>query len=458
MKKSVFFTIVSGACLMLFTVVCSNAATKAKNTDKKPNIILIMADDIGFEAFCSYGNTENKTPRLDKMASQGVQFNYCYSQPLCTPSRVKIMTGKYNFRNYEHWGYLNQNETTFAHILKAEGYATCIAGKWQLRGDEFAPYKAGFDEYHLWQLTFTSYNERYKNPRILENGKMIKYNNGEFGPQLHTNFILNFMERHKDEPFLAYFPMSLAHRPFVPTPDSEDYNSIEIPGSGDAHSTVSDPKYFKDEVAYIDRIIGEIIDKTRELGIQDNTIILFTGDNGTGGGIYSKMGDVIIPGMKGATSEYGIHVPLIALWEGKIKPGQVNNDLIDFTDFLPTMADVANITLPETFVTDGYSFLPQMLGKEYTARDWLFCHFDPQNGKYEKKRFVHNKEWKLYESGEIYNKINDPMEKNAIAENDLNAEQKKLIATFGDVFPKMVIPPVVEKPKKKKAKGEEDDL
>ena len=168
-----------------------------------------MADDIGYEAFGSYGNTNYETPQLDKMASEGMQFNHCYAQPLCTPSRVKIMTGKYNFRNYERWGFLNSNETTFAHLLKAEGYATCIAGKWQLRGDEYAPYKAGFDEYHLWQLTFTSYNERYKNPRVLENGKMIKYNNGEYGPQLHTNFILDFIDRHKDKPFLAYYPMAL---------------------------------------------------------------------------------------------------------------------------------------------------------------------------------------------------------------------------------------------------------
>lgn len=423
-------------CNMLNLVELSAQTGKAK----QPNIILIMADDIGYEAFGAYGNTNYKTPRIDKMAKEGMQFNHCYAQPLCTPSRVKIMTGKYNFRNYERWGYLNSNETTFAHILKSEGYATCIAGKWQLRGDEFAPYKAGFDEYHLWQLTFTSYNERYKNPRVLENGKMIKYENGEYGPQLHTNFITDFMERNKDRPFLAYFPMALTHRPYVPTPDSEDYDKVEIPSSGNAKNTVSDPKYFKDEVAYVDRIVGEIIDKVYELGIEDNTLIIFTGDNGTGVGIKSEMGKVIIPGMKGSTNQYGTHVPLIAFWAGHIKPGQVNDNLVDFSDFLPTITDVAGITLPPSFISDGMSFYPQLKGDFSKTREWIFCHFDPKNGeKYEQKRFVQNRDWKLYESGEFYDMHKDPYEKKPIAENALTAEVKVIKQQFQEVFGRMKV-------------------
>lgn len=404
---------------------------------KQPNIILIMADDIGYEAFGSYGNTNYKTPRIDKMASEGMQFNQCYAQPLCTPSRVKIMTGKYNFRNYEKFGYLNSNETTFAHVLKSQGYATCIAGKWQLGGDEFAPYKAGFDEYHLWQLTFTSYNERYKNPRVLENGKMIKYNNGEYGPQLHTEFIIDFMERNKEKPFLAYFPMALTHRPYVPTPDSPDYDEIEIPGSGDAHSTISIPKYFKDEVAYVDKIVGEIIDKVHELGIAENTLIIFTGDNGTGKGIKSQIGDTTIPGMKGSTNKYGTHVPLVAYWKDQIKPGQVNENLIDFSDFLPTITEAVGIDLPETFVTDGVSFYPQLKGDFSKTRDWVFCHFDPKKSKYDKKRFVQNAEWKLYESGAFYNVKKDPYEKEPLDERDLSADVEEVRKQFEVVLASM---------------------
>ncbi len=442
MEKSQFSFYLIIILLILNYVVSSCTPTPQKPSERSPNIILIMADDMGFETIGCYGSASYKTPRIDKMAEDGVKFEYCFSQPLCTPSRVKIMTGKSNFRNYERFGYLNLNETTFAHVLKSHGYSTCIAGKWQLRGDEYAPYKAGFDEYLLWNImdTASTYSERYKNPRLLENGKRKKYENGEYGPELFVNFIKNFMERKKDTPFLVYYPMVLPHRPFVPSPDNGiEYDEFKVVNRGEPGGSPSDTIYFKDEMAYIDKIVGEIIDKIHELGINENTLILFTGDNGTGREIISTMNDgKKIPGMKGVSNKYGMHVPLVAYWNGKIKPGQVNDNLVDFADFLPTFCDAADIKLPETFITDGISFLPQMLGQDYSPREWLFCHYDPQKGGFDKKRFVYNREWKLYETGEIYNVVNDPMEQYPIAENDLNPEQRKLIATFRDVFPKMV--------------------
>jgi arylsulfatase A len=412
-----------------------------KNTlNKRPNIILILADDLGFETLGCYGGTSFKTPNLDKMARQGIRFENCYSQPLCTPSRLQLMTGKYNFRNYEKFGYLNQNETTFAHVLKSVGYSTCIAGKWQLRGDEFAPYKSGFDEYCLWQITFSSYNERYKNPKIVQNGKLTKYTKGEFGEDIFSRYLMDFMERHKDGPFLIYYPMVLTHAPFVPTPGTKDYDAFN------PEKDKSDKIYFKDEVAYMDKVVGDISNKIRELNISENTLILFTGDNGTGGGVVSMIGDKKIPGMKGSVTEYGRHVPLIAMWNGKIKPGQVNEDLIDFTDFLPTLCDAVNIKLPETFITDGFSFFPQLINKKSTPREWSFCNF-------RKKRFIHNKEWKLYDTGEIFNIKNDPFEKTILTEKDLDTEQKALMVTFRDVMGKMHVK-VVEKKEIKEDKEE----
>lgn len=460
MINSRILNLVLAPSLILSNFGCSNPVKAPESSQKQPNIILIMADDVGFETIGSYGSESYKTPRIDKMAKEGVRFSQCYSQPLCTPSRVKIMTGKSNFRNYERWGYLNENETTFADILKSKGYSTCIAGKWQLRGDEYAPYKAGFDEYLLWQITFTSYNERYKDPRVLENGKMTKYKDGEYGPELFTNFIKNFMERKKDGPFLVYYPMVLCHRPFVPSPaDPKNYNDFVVVKKGEPGGSKSDTSYFKEEIAYMDKNVGEIIDEVHKLGISKNTLILFTGDNGTGTEIISTMKDgEKIQGGKGYTYEYGIHVPLVAYWDGKIKPGQVNDNLVDFSDFLPTICDAAKIKLPDSFITDGFSFLPQMLGEKYTPRKWLFCHYDPKKSKWAKRVFVHNKEWKLYESGEIYHVSEDPLEKNPIAEKDLNPEQKKLISSFREVFPKMVNVEVPKPPKdKKKAKSNEDD-
>ena len=145
--------------LLVLIISCSN-----EPSEEKPNIILIMADDMGYECLSAYGSTSYKTPRLDEMAASGVRFENCVSQPLCTPSRVKIMTGKYNYRNYEYFGYLGTDEYTFGNLMQDAGYATCIAGKWQLNGlayqdeisdwnDSSKPNKLGFDEYCLWQLT-----------------------------------------------------------------------------------------------------------------------------------------------------------------------------------------------------------------------------------------------------------------------------------------------------------------
>ena len=179
---------------------------------------------------------------------------------------------------------------------------------------------------------------------------------------------------------------------------------------------------------------------TRDYLIEALTLIIFTGDNGTGVGIKSEMGKVIIPGMKGSTNQYGTHVPLIAFWAGHIKPGQVNDNLVDFSDFLPTITDAAGITLPPSFITDGMSFYPQLKGDFSKTREWIFCHFDPQNGeKYEQKRFVQNRDWKLYESGEFYDMHKDPYEKKPIAENALTAEVKVIKQQFQEVFGRMKV-------------------
>ncbi len=461
MKKSRLLFLFFSLMIMIIAAAFVQVSKKNIVNEKKPNIILILGDDIGFETISAYGSTSYKTPRIDNMAKGGVLFQNCYAQPLCSPSRVQIMTGKSNFRNYERWGYLNQNETNFAHILKSQGYATCITGKWQLGGDEFTPYKAGFDEYLLWNIMDTSstYNERYKDPRLLENGVSKKYSKGEYGPDLFVNYIKDFMSRKKNVPFLVYYPMVLSHKPFVPTPSNgKVYDNFKVVPKGEPGGSSADNSFFKDQMAYLDKNVGEILDKVNELGLSENTLILFTGDNGTGVGINSNMKDGRkIPGMKGATTEYGIHVPLVAYWKGKIKPGQVNNKLVDFTDFLPTIADAANINMPKSFVTDGRSFLPLVTGQKYEARDWLFSHYDPQKGEFKKARFVHNREWKLYETGEIYNVAKDPEEKNVLAASSLTPDQQKLMATFKEVFLTMVKVEVIKTPKVKKKKADDDD-
>ena len=153
------------------------------------------------------------TPFLDSLAQGGMRFEHAHSQPICTPSRVKIMTGISNARNYVRFALLDPRATTFGNLVKKAGYKTCIAGKWQLKGGFEGPNKFGFDEYSLWQLTRRP--SRYPNPGLETNGKEFDYDKGEYGPDLVSDYLCEFMERNKEGPFLAYYPMILPHWPFV---------------------------------------------------------------------------------------------------------------------------------------------------------------------------------------------------------------------------------------------------
>ncbi|HUX16493.1 MAG TPA: sulfatase-like hydrolase/transferase, partial [Phycisphaerae bacterium] len=198
------------------------AAVEPSAGGRKPNIVLIMADDLGYECIGADGGTSYKTPVLDGLAATGVRFERCYAQPLCTPTRVQLMTGIYNVRNYTHFGNMDPQQTTFANILKNAGYATCITGKWQLGKDANLPKRFGFDEACLWQHLRRP--PRYANPGLEINGKAVDYSNGEYGPDLVNAYALDFITRHRQQPFFLYYPMILTHDPFQPTPDSPDWD------------------------------------------------------------------------------------------------------------------------------------------------------------------------------------------------------------------------------------------
>lgn len=420
MKKPLFIT----SLFLLFTLFsCSEEKTK-------PNIILIMADDMGYECLGSYGSSSYKTPNLDLLASKGIQFTSCVSQPLCTPSRVKIMTGQYNYSNYDYFGHLNTSEYTFGNLMKDAGYSTCIAGKWQLNGlaykkdivdwnDTSKPNKLGFEEYCLWQLTKTGREGgRYANPLIEQNGKLLNRNPEEYGPDIFANFITDFIERKKEKPFFVYYPMVLVHDPFVPTPDSKAWGNSET-------RKQKDTAYFKDMVTYTDKIVGKIQSKLRELKIEDNTIIIFTGDNGTHPTIYSNTTKGIIRGAKGNTIDAGTHVPLIISWPKNIKEGLVYNDLIEFSDFFPTFADIAEIKTNSA----GKSFYQLLNGTEKSARKTAFVHYDPKWGKNVNKhrnQFVRSLDYKLYQDGEFFNIANDLEEKIPLSMDSLTTDEIKI--------------------------------
>jgi arylsulfatase A-like enzyme len=394
-------------------------------TASKPNIVFILADDLGQEALACYGNDLNRTPNLDRLASQGMKFNHAYATPLCTPTRVQLMTGKYNQRNYLAFGVLEKTEKTFATYLKQAGYATGIAGKWQLFGSEeqqqraqnhegALPEEAGFDEYCLWQVK--DRGSRYKDPTITSNTSGTQTYSGKYGPDIFCDFALNFLRKHRHHPFFFYYPMALVHAPFQPTPDS--------PGTDYEHQGEkgSNPRFFPDQVAYMDKLVGRVVDEITSLGLAENTLIIFTGDNGTGRPITSVVMGKKIQGGKGESTKYGTNVPLIAVWPGKIKPGQVNDNLVDFTDFLPTLREVAGQATQPQDALDGLSLLKQLRGEPSAVRDHVFCYYFPQLYNDKKIIWAHDKTWKLYSDGRFYNVAQDPLEQTPLPADNLPAE------------------------------------
>ena len=242
--------------------------------DDRPNIVMIMADDLGYECITANGGQSYKTPVLDQLASDGVRFEHCYAQPLCTPTRVKLMTGKYNVRNYTRFGVLDLGESTFGNLLRDAGYATCIVGKWQLGKDSNGPKHFGFDEHCLWQVT--NRPSRFPTPGLETNGKLQTFP-GKYGPNVCVDYACDFIRRHRDQPFLLYYPMILTHCPFEPTPDSADWD----PSSPGSKTYKGDAKYFGDMVTYMDKLVGRLIKQLEDAGVRDNTLFIFTGDNGT---------------------------------------------------------------------------------------------------------------------------------------------------------------------------------
>ena len=404
----------------------ADAVEKAAAVDK-PNIVLIMADDVSWEAFSCYGAEDYKTPHIDALAARGVRFAHCYSTPICTPSRVQIMTGQYSFRNYTHFGYLSPNEKTIGHLMQSAGYQTAIAGKWQLNGlytklagwdDRERPQKAGFHESYLWQVTTGKQlkdggGERFWSPPLERNGVMetVEDNAGKYGPDLLCDFLCDFMERNRSKPFFVYYPMVLVHNPFVKTPDTIGDDPRTQAANKAPKNKQLQKENFVAMVEYMDKIVGRLVKKVESIGQEENTIILFTADNGTNRGITSGWQGKDIKGGKGGMKDMGTHVPLVASWPGKSPRGSVIDDLVDFTDMYPTFADAAGVSLGIDDPIDGRSFLPQLLGQSGHPRDLVFLHYQPYWGA-QPGQFARTQQYKLYRDGSFFDVPEDLEESN----------------------------------------------
>lgn len=395
---------------LLATTVASGCCDQIQS---QPNIVLFLADDIGKECFGCYGGISYPTPYIDSLARQAIQYENMHALPLSSPSRVQLMTGVYNDRNYVNFGYMNDDEHTFAHVARLAGYSTAMVGKWQLGRSRDMVGKLGFDEWCLNQLEMykecvgEKSTERYANSYIDNNGH---YEFSLYGPDDFMRYAFDYIERQAraNRPFLLYFSTPLVHTPHVATPDSECWDTDQ------ATRYTPDTRHFPDMVRYLDKQVGQLANKLKAEKIWDNTIFIFLSDNGTSTRITSKMADGReIRGGKGSPTVYGTNVPLLIAWGEKTRNGRVSGRLVDLTDIMPTVADAMGIEIPSEWQTEGISLYPELCGDTPLERELSLMHFNPlwpTAASPQASRCAYTTEYKYYWDGRFYNISEDPLE------------------------------------------------
>jgi arylsulfatase A len=258
---------------------------------------------------------------------------------------------------------------------------------------------------------------------IYQNGKIRDDVEDQYGPDVYCEFIIDFIKRNRDKQFIAYYPMALAHD------ISNDFNPPPPPGPNGRYET------YKEMIEYMDKVVGRIVKALEQLKLREKTLILFTGDNGTPRKyitgiedgkfirepIFSVVGDSTIRGGKGLLTDSGTRVPLIANWPGTTPAGLICDDLIDFSDFMPSLAELAGASLPSNVVIDGTSFVPQLKGQKGNPREWVYNEF-------EGKAWIRTKRWKLYRNGNLYDLNTDRTEEKPItseADSEITKEIRK---------------------------------
>ena len=268
----------------LMLVLASGVVSAADAT--KPNIIFVLADDLGIDGVSCYGADKHQTPHIDALAASGLRFQTCYAAPLCGPSRCLLMTGRYAFRTggitNQSWrnggpGAKSADEQPMAKLLKQAGYATCQSGKWRQVGE--LPGDWGFDEF----LTDNTAGGWYWQTQYNKNGKVVNLPEGTYGPDVIQDFTFDFIHRHKDKPFFVYYAMHLVHKPTLRTPDTEQ-------------GTKNIAQLYDDNIRYMDKQLGALVDELEKQGLRQNTLVIFSGDNGTAAGYPSSVRGRMING------------------------------------------------------------------------------------------------------------------------------------------------------------------
>ena len=389
----------------------------AAAAERPPNIVLIMADDVGCETLGCYGGQSYKTPHIDRLAKTGLKFTHCYAMPVCHPTRTCLLSGRYpRHQGNPRWGTFPRVDEaqTLAKALQSAGYRTSISGKWQLTlllKDPQQPHRMGFDDYCLF-----GWHEgpRYHQPMIHQNGALRTDVSDRYGPSVYVDHMVDFMKRNKDRPFFAFYSMALCH-------DVTDDLKQPVPyaRNKDHYDT------FAEMMAQMDIHVGRVTTAIRRLGLEKNTLVLFTTDNGTAKRslhqaidgkfirrpVSSRIGGKLVPGGKGNLSDDGTHVPLLASWPGRISPGTTTDHLVDMSDFLPTFRELAGKTLSarDRVKIDGQSFAGVLVGRGGRGRRWAYA----ERGT--RRFFVRTQNWKLYNNGKLYHVPRDINEKSPVA-------------------------------------------
>ena len=422
--------------IILLAVFALALVSRASASDERPNIVLLLCDDIGAHELGVYGHPQHKTPHLDRLAKTGIYFETGYATPICHPTRFQIMTGQYGHHNgvYHFPGRPGgppksgdgvdniASHLTIGKVFQQAGYATAQCGKWQLSGEHpDLIFETGFDEYCMWAYKHNlppgvdhdglfeggTKTARYWHPSIVKNGKKLPTTIDDYGPDIFSDFALDFARRNKGKPFLVYYPMALVHAPYWPTPADKP---------ADRQKNRGGKQNWQSNVEYADKIVGKMIAGLEEMGARDNTLFIFVGDNGTGGN------------GKGQTTEMGCRVPFIVNGPGIVKSTGACRELVDISDILPTCCELAGIKLPDDTVIDGVSFASYLRGDLTPKREWIYQYLGGG-------RVVRTKRWllenntmqsfgQLYDCGESrngdgYKDVTDSTDTDVLAAKEL---------------------------------------
>ena len=377
-----------------------------------PNILFIVADDLGYEKLGCYGGLGTKTPNLNRLSREGVRFAKAYGSPVCTPTRMSLYTGQYPTRH----GYTSvlpvHNGTvdavdfqerfpSYARQLRAKGYLTSVTGKWQLATLEHHPEhlkEAGFESWCVWQIWRDGEKTiRYWDPCLNQDGEIKKGLEERFGPDVMARYVVSQMRAAVEagKPFAIHHNMLLPHIPIVETPMNRK--------NGDAASLAA-------MIQYMDRLIGGLVRAVDEMGIAENTCIVFLGDNGTDTIDQVRTTRAgLVRGGKRTFDDGGTHLPLIVRWPGTVEAGRVNKDLVDVVDLFPTFCEIAGASLPTDIPLDGISLLPTLNTGKPTGREVVVSGFRKEFSAFDGS-------WRLHSSGEVIDARDLPREKVVPAE------------------------------------------